>query len=122
MPVGTVLFTSRAPIGKTAIAGAEMCCNQGFKNCVCKEEINNIYLNSVLKLNADYFDSLGTGATFRELSKRVFEKIKISVPPIELQNQFADFVEHIDKLEFELKKSLEEMQNLFDSLMAEYFE
>ena len=49
-------------------------------------------------------------------------KVKIIVPPIDLQNQFADFVQHIDKLEFELKKSLEEMQNLFDSLMTEYFE
>ena len=100
MPIGTVLFTSRAPIGKTAIAGSEMCCNQGFKNCICTDEINNIYLYSVLKYNAKYFDNLGTGATFRELSKSNFSKIQISIPPIELQNQFAEFVKLIDKQKF----------------------
>ena len=53
---------------------------------------------------------------------KFIENYEIFVPPIELQNKFASFVEHINKLEFELKKSLEETQNLFDSLMAEYFE
>ena len=121
MPKGTVLFTTRAPIGKTAITGDEMCCNQGFKNCICKRDINNIYLYFVLKCNANYFDCLGTGATFRELSKTNFSKIKISVPPIELQNKFADFVKQIDKQKFELQKSLEEIQNLQESLMYKYF-
>ena len=44
MPVGTVILSSRAPIGKTAIAGCEMCCNQGFKNLICSEKIFNEYL------------------------------------------------------------------------------
>ena len=121
MPIGTVLFTSRAPIGKTARAGSEMCCNQGFKICICTDEINNIYLYSVLKYNAKYFDNLGTGATFRELSKSNFSKIQISIPPIELQNQFAEFVKLIDKQKFEIEKSLNEMEELYDSLMEEYF-
>ena len=56
------------------------------------------------------------------INSNEFQNIRIYIPPIELQNKFASFVEHIDKLEFELKKSLEETQNLFDSLMAEYFE
>ena len=121
MPRGTVIFSTRAPIGKTAIAGIEMCCNQGFKNCICNNEINNVYLYYVLKNNKEYFNSLGTGATFKELSKRVFEKVKISVPPIELQNKFADFVKKIDKQKFKIQKSLEEMQKLQESLMNEYF-
>ncbi len=121
MPKGTVLFTTRAPIGKTAIIGDEMCCNQGFKNCICKKDINNIYLYFVLKYNANYFDCLGTGATFRELSKTNFSKIKISVPPIELQNKFADFVKQIDKQKFEIQKTLEETQKLQESLMNKYF-
>ena len=92
MPKGTVIFSTRAPIGKTAIAGIEMCCNQGFKNCICSININNIYLYYVLKNNTIYFNNLGTGATFKELSKRVFEKVKIAVPPITLQNQFSEIV------------------------------
>ena len=121
MPKGTVIFSTRAPIGKTAIAEIEMCCNQGFKNCICNENINNVYLYYVLKNNTEYFNNLGTGATFKELSKRVFEKIKISVPPIELQNKFADLVKQINKHKFEIQKSLEEIQKLQESLMNKYF-
>ena len=121
MPKGTVIFSTRAPIGKTAIAGNEMCCNQGFKNCICSININNIYLYYVLKNNTIYFNNLGTGATFKELSKRVFEKIKIAVPPIDLQNQFAEIVKQIDKQKFEIEKSLKETQELYESLMEKYF-
>lgn len=121
MPKGTVVFTTRAPIGKTAITGAEMCCNQGFKNCICSEEINNVYLYSVLKYNTEYFESLGTGATFKELSKNKFAKIKISVPPIELQNKFAEIVKKIDKQKIKIKSCLEEMEDLHESLMNKYF-
>ena len=121
MPKGTVIFSTRAPIGKTAIAGIEMCCNQGFKNCICSININNIYLYYVLKNNTIYFNNLGTGATFKELSKRVFEKVKIAVPPITLQNQFSEIVKQIDKQKFEIEKSLKETQELYESLMEEYF-
>ena len=121
MPKGTVIFSTRAPIGKTAIAGTEMCCNQGFKNCICSININNIYLYYVLKNNTIYFNNLGTGATFKELSKRVFEKVKIAVPPIDLQNKFSEIVKQIDKQKFEIEKSLKETQELYESLMEKYF-
>ena len=121
MPKGTVIFSTRAPIGKTAIAGTEMCCNQGFKNCICSININNIYLYYVLKNNTIYFNNLGTGATFKELSKRVFEKVKIAIPPITLQNQFSEIVKEIDKQKFEIEKSLKEIQELYESLIEEYF-
>ena len=114
MPKGTVIFSTRAPIGKTAIAGTEMCCNQGFKNCICSININNIYLYYVLKNNKIYFNNLGTGATFKELSKRVFEKVKISVPPIDLQNEFAEIVKQIDKQKFESMIQLKMMEKIYN--------
>ena len=114
MPKGTVIFSTRAPIGKTAIAGTEMCCNQGFKNCICSININNIYLYYVLKNNTIYFNNLGTGATFKELSKRVFEKIKIAVPPIDLQNQFSEIVKQIDKQKFESMIQLKMMEKIYN--------
>ena len=114
MPKGTVIFSTRAPIGKTAIAGNEMCCNQGFKNCICSININNIYLYYVLKNNTIYFNNLGTGATFKELSKRVFEKIKIAVPPIDLQNQFSEIVKQIDKQKFESMIQLKMMEKIYN--------
>ena len=49
------------------------------------------------------------------------QKVKIIVPPIELQNKFADIVKQIDKQKFEIQKNLEEMQKLQESLMNKYF-
>lgn len=100
MPINTVILTSRAPIGKVAIAGTEFYCNQGFKNIICKDKINPRYLYSLLLFNTDYLNSLGRGATFKEISKAIVEKIRIPIPQIELQNQFADFVKQVDKSKF----------------------
>ena len=79
-PEGTVLLSSRAPIGKVAIAGCEMYCNQGFKNLICSEQINNKFLYWFLKGKTEYLNSLGRGATFKELSKEIVSNIKIDIP------------------------------------------
>lgn len=97
LPVGTVLLSSRAPIGKVAIAGVEMYCNQGFKNLICGEELNSVYVYALLKYNSDYLNLLGRGATFKEISKSIVENICIPVPAIARQNEFARFVEQTDK-------------------------
>lgn len=121
MPVGTVILSSRAPIGKVAIAGNTLYCNQGFKNIICKEGITPRYLYTVLLLNVEYLNSLGRGATFKEISKGIVESIRIPVPSIELQQQFAAFVEQTDKSKVAVQKALDEAQMLFDSLMQKYF-
>ena len=100
MPIGTVLLSSRAPIGKVAIVGKNMFCNQGFKNIIPNEEINSIYLYYILKEKKEYLNFLGRGATFKELSKEIVENISLKIPPIELQNKFAERVEKIEKLSF----------------------
>ena len=56
-PAGTVLLSSRAPIGKVAIAGVEMYCNQGFKNLICSNRIYNRYLYHFLKNSTEYLNS-----------------------------------------------------------------
>ena len=58
MPTGMVILSSRAPIGKTAIAGCEMCCNQGFKNLICSDKIFNEYLYHFLRAKTDYRDNI----------------------------------------------------------------
>jgi type I restriction enzyme S subunit len=105
MPIGTVLFSTRAPIGKVAITGQEMCCNQGFKNFVCSNRLNNVFLYYTLKFKKDYLCSLGTGTTFKELSKKVIETLRIAVPPIELQNEFEQIYNQADKSGFVASKS-----------------
>ena len=118
LPEGTVLFSTRAPIGKVAIVGKEMCCNQGFKNFICSEKLNNVFLYYTLKLKKDYLCSLGTGTTFKELSKRTVESLKIAVPPIELQNQFETIYNQADKSGFDgLKSQFIEMFGTAESAM-----
>ena len=121
MPVGTVILSSRAPIGKVAIAGNTFYCNQGFKNIICKEGITPRYLYTVLLLNVEYLNSLGRGATFKEISKGIVESIRIPVPSMERQEQFAAFVEQADKSKFEIKQSLEKLELLKKALMQKYF-
>lgn len=89
MPIGTVLLSSRAPIGKVAITAKEMYCNQGFKNLICSNSIFNKYLFWFLKHNNDYLNSLGRGATFKEISKKIVANIEIPLPPLETQKQIA---------------------------------
>ena len=100
LPIGTVLLSSRAPIGKVAIVGEKMFCNQGFKNIIPNEEVNPIYLYYILKEKKEYLNFLGRGVTFKELSKEIVENISIKIPPIELQNKFAERIEKIEKLKF----------------------
>ena len=120
-PQGTVILSSRAPIGKTAIAGCEMYCNQGFKNLICSDKINPRYLYWFLTCNTEYLNSLGRGATFKEISKRVVEQVTIPVPPMKLQQEFADKIEAIEKQKALIKQSITQTEELFNARMDYYF-
>ncbi|MCR5218216.1 restriction endonuclease subunit S, partial [Treponema sp.] len=73
-----------------------------------KEDVlNPVYLYFLFKSNTDYLNSKGTGTTFKELSKSAAEKIKVPVPSLDLQNQFAAFVQQIDKSKFVLQQQLQ---------------
>ena len=117
MPVGTVILSSRAPIGKVAIAGNTFYCNQGFKNIICKEGITPRYLYTVLLLNVEYLNSLGRGATFKEISKGIVESIRIPVPSMDLQQQFAAFVEQTDKSKY--YKSIQILKLITEAIAKE---
>ena len=86
-------------------------------------KVTNIYIQALLK--SDYFDSevLGKvrGGTQKFISLGDIRKLEILVPPMELQNQFAEFVEQTDKLKFEVKQALEKLETLKKSLMQKYF-
>ena len=121
LPVGTVILSSRAPIGKVAIAGNTFYCNQGFKNIICNQDINPVFLYSLLRMNTRYLNSLGRGATFKEISKAIVENIRIPVPPRMQQDRFAAFVAEVDKSKLAIKQSLEKLETLKKSLMQQYF-
>lgn len=121
MPVGTVLLSSRAPIGKLAISTVPMCCNQGFKNIICGKSINNIFMYYYLMLTMDNVIALGRGATFKEVSKQGISAYNVIVPPLPLQQSFAAKIESIEKQKAAINKSIEESQKLFDYTMDKYF-
>ncbi len=120
-PAGTVIFSTRAPIGKVAIAGCEMYCNQGFKNFVCGDRLNPVYLSFILKLCKEYFTGLGTGTTFKELSKSRLEKVAIAIPPMRLQEKFEASCRQINKSKSSIQRSLSTLDTLKKSLMQQYF-
>ena len=120
-PAGTVILSSRAPIGKTAIAGCEMFCNQGFKNLICSDQINNRYLYWFLACNTDYLNSLGRGATFKEISKGIVEDIEIPLPSISKQVEIAEKFEKVSDLIALRKEQLAKLDQLVNSRFVELF-
>lgn len=120
-PAGTVILSSRAPIGKTAIAGCEMFCNQGFKNLICSEKIDSKYLYYFLSGKTDYLNSLGRGATFKEISKAIVENIEIPLPEVEEQKRIAACFERLLRLIQLQKAELEELDKLVKSRFIELF-
>ena len=120
-PEGTVILSSRAPIGKVAIAGCEMCCNQGFKNLICSDIINNRYLYWFLKGNTAYLNSLGRGATFKEISKKIVSDIEINVPEISQQLAAVDALERVSEIIRLRKNQLQKLDELVKARFVELF-
>ena len=120
-PMGTVLLSSRAPIGKVAIAGCEMYCNQGFKNFICSNEINNEYLYYFLKSRKNFLNNLGRGATFKELSKSIISNIEFILPSYDVQCTQTQNLKKIDNLIYLRKKVIKEYHILVKSRFNEMF-
>lgn len=120
-PAGTVLLSSRAPIGKVAIAGTEMYCNQGFKNLICSNAIYNRYLYHFLKNKTDYLNSMGRGATFKEISKGIVESIEIPLPSLDEQRKIAAVLDKVSGLIAKRRQQLDKLDELVKSRFIELF-
>lgn len=117
MPKGTVLFTSRAPIGYVGIADTEVSTNQGFKNIIANKENSNEFIYYLLKYITPNIELIAGGSTFKEISASAFKNIEVEVPNLETQEKIASILSALDdKIEInnEMNKTLEEMaQTLF---------
>ena len=91
MPKGTVLFSSRAPIGYIAIASGEVTTNQGFKSVVPKAEIGTAYVYCFLKHNLPVIEGMASGSTFKEVSGSTMKNVPAVIPDIETLTCFNDF-------------------------------
>ena len=92
MPVGTVLFSSRAPIGYISIAENEVCSNQGFKSIVPNKGYGSYFVYYTVKTNTPAIAQQGVGTTFKEVSRDTMERFQIVLPPVDVATQFEDFL------------------------------
>lgn len=125
MPKNTVLFSSRAPIGYVAIAGNELCTNQGFKSIVPKMGISDsMYLYYLLRYKKQDIESIASGTTFMEVSGTTLKNFSVTVPHIDEQKAIADTLSCLDdkiELNNQINKNLEEMaQAIFKSWFVDF--
>ena len=111
---------SIASIGRVCVTDRTVAFNQQI-NAVVPEKYNVLFLYVLLQVSKDYLVEDVNMALKGILSKSKLEEKKFIVPPIGLQNQFADFVHQVDKSKVVVQKALDETQILFNSLMQQYF-
>jgi type I restriction enzyme S subunit len=92
-PPFSVMMTSRATLGVISINTTDACTNQGFITCVPNERFPLYTLYYWLKENVEYFISLGTGSTFKEITKGVFKTIELVIPAPVIVTQFEGTVQ-----------------------------
>ena len=112
MPEGTVLFSSRAPIGYIAIAAGEVTTNQGFKSVVPKPEIGTPFVYFFLKHNFPVIEGMASGSTFKEVSGSTMKNIPATIPDVETLARFNDFCTPI----FAQQRILENQSQLLAAL------
>ena len=117
LPINTVLMSSRAPIGLLAIAKAELCTNQGFKSFVPKEDRIATYLYYHLQFHIKQIEQLGTGTTFKEVSREDVLKFPILKPSYVVLDLWEERVSALNDKQMELQKENENLVKQRDELL-----
>jgi len=125
LPVGSVILSSRAPIGYAAINTVEMATNQGCRSFICGGDIYNEYLYYFFIANTDYLNSIGSGTTFREVSGSRLKDVDIPLPPFIEQQRIVKILdevfENIEKAKELAEKNIENFKELFRSYLNIFF-
>ena len=97
----------------------------GKSACYCnlKQSVNKVFVYGVMKSDAfaEFLDKSSTKSTIKNVGLKAMREYKLILPPTELQEQFAVFVEQTDKSKLAIQKSLEQMEILKKALMQQYF-
>ena len=112
LPIGTVLFSSRAPIGLTAIAGIELCTNQGYKSVVPREDIGSYFVYYLLMREKDKIAGQQEGSTFAEISGKELSAYNVIIPPICKIEKFSKSVDTIAKYRHNLERETHHLRTL----------
>ena len=122
LPPGTVLFTSRAGIGNTAILQTEATTNQGFQSIVPHQnELNTYFIYSCTTHLKRYAETVAGGSTFLEISKKMMEKMPLFVPVIEEQKKVGVFYKKLDDLITLHQRKLDKLQNVKKACLEKMF-
>lgn len=121
LPKGSVLLTSRAPIGNLAIAGRDMCTNQGFKCLVPNNDVDSTYLYYCMMAYSEKLKLLGNGATFKEVSKKIVEEFEIPLPPLTEQKRIAAILDKADSLRRKNQQSIQLADQFLRAVFLELF-
>lgn len=126
MPAGTVLFTSRAPIGYVAIAANPISTNQGFKSIVPFVPDSSRYIAIAMKAFAPEIEAKAPGTTFKEVSGKIVSSVPFPLPPLADQQRIVarvdEFTSLLDQLEANLSRTQAIRRRLLDALLHEALE
>lgn len=117
LPKNSILMSSRAPIGLFAIARRELCTNQGFKSFVPKDKTLNTYLYYYLLQHKSKIEQLGTGTTFKEVSREDMLKFFVLIPPINILRDFEEKSKCICEEQFVLQQDITSLIRQRDELL-----
>lgn len=117
LPAGSVLFSSRAPIGYIAIATEDVTTNQGFKSVVPHAEVGTAFVYCFLKLNKDRIADAGSGTTFPEVSGKTMANIELTLPDVSLCTEFEEWSKPILYEQHRLEEENRSLGNLRDALL-----
>ena len=117
LPSNTILMSSRAPIGLLAIAKTELCTNQGFKSFVSKSGNTAIYLYYYLQYHIRQIEQLGTGTTFKEVSREDILKFPILKPSDDVLDLWEEMVSVLNNRQLEIQKENESLTKQRDELL-----
>ena len=123
IPANTIMFGIRVGVGKSSIIDEPMCANQDIVALmgIDTNKYNLLFVKHVLDAYQSHFDSIKKGATILGITTEDLKKVLVPTVDIDLQNQFAAFVEQTDKSKFAVQQSIDQLEMLKKSLMQKYF-
>lgn len=118
MPKGSVLLTSRAPVGTVAIAMTELCTNQGFKSIVPFDTFGTEFVYYFLKENKQLLESHSSGTTFMEISGNALKDIPVLIPPKDKIKAFNEMCKPIFLYQEKIEKEIGRLQELQQTMIS----
>jgi type I restriction enzyme S subunit len=119
LPKDSVILTSRASVGFVALAGKELCTNQGFQSLIPKPSVLSKFLMFWIQQNRPEFESRSAGSTFKEISKSNVKSIKLQLPPLSEQKRIVEIIHTFDEVISQTELTISKAQNLRSGLLSD---